>query len=316
MFGRNGGVWVSCCVIAAVGWAGLGRAHAEGAAAPEVVVSVAPVHSVVAAVMDGVGEPGLLIPAGQSPHTFQLRSSTVKAVNEADLIFLIAAGFETALQKTVTAAGKLDRTVYLDGLPGLTWLPARSVDSHGEGENGGAAAGGGERPDWHVWLDPDNGAALARATADILAVRDPDNATTYQANAAAFAASLAVLRAELAQHLAPVRSEKYMVFHDAYQYFEHRFGLLEPAIVTVAPDRLPSARQIAQLRREIEEEGIICLFAEPQFASPLINTLREGLPVRIGTLDPVGAELPLGPALYPALLTNLGEDLSSCLLAE
>ena len=168
----------------------------------------------------------------------------------------------------------------------------------------------------HFWLDPANAKTLAAAIAAALGAADPEHAETYRANAGAFEADLAVLTAELDASLAAVRDRPFIVFHDAYQYFERRFGLVTAGSVTVTPDAMPGARRVTELRDRIRQSGVACVFAEPQFEPAIVAAIVEGTGARPGELDPEGANLPEGPGLYRQLLENLAAGLTACLGAR
>lgn len=167
--------------------------------------------------------------------------------------------------------------------------------------------------DTHIWLGPDNAKAMTRAIAAALAEVDPDNAATYLANADAAVATLAALGEELRETLAPVREAPFIVFHDAYQYFEQAFGLNAVGSVTVSPEILPGTAQLAELRARVEAAGATCVFAEPQFEPRLVTMLTDGTTARKGVLDPLGADLAPGADAYPQLLRNLADALVDCL---
>ena len=166
--------------------------------------------------------------------------------------------------------------------------------------------------DAHIWLDPHNAIAMTRAIADALARADAPNAAAYRANAAATVARLQALDAEVAKALRPVRGKRYIVFHDAYQYFEKRYRLTPSGSVTVDPHRAPSPRRLYEIRTRILERGASCVFREPQFTPKIINVLVRGTPARVGTLDPVGASLPAGKGAYEALVRGLVANLRAC----
>jgi zinc transport system substrate-binding protein len=117
----------------------------------------------------------------------------------------------------------------------------------------------------------------------------------------------------MAARLAPVTSVPYIVFHDAYQYLERRYGLAAAGAITVAPERRPGARRVQEIRARIARSGVACVFAEPQFEPALVRTLTEGTKARAGVLDPLGADLAEGPFLYEALLERLADALAGCL---
>jgi zinc transport system substrate-binding protein len=167
--------------------------------------------------------------------------------------------------------------------------------------------------DPHIWLDPDNARRMARALADKLAALDPANADTYQANAAAMAARIREADQAVARQVAPVAEVPYVVFHDAYQYFERHYGLSAVGSITLSPERQPSARRLIEIRDKIADLSARCVFREPQFAPDLVRTVVENTPADIGTLDPLGLAHEAGPGAYPKLLRDLGGNLRACL---
>ena len=105
----------------------------------------------------------------------------------------------------------------------------------------------------------------------------------------------------------------FLVFHDAYHYFEARFGITAAGSVTVSPESPPSARRVVEVRARIRGQGARCVFAEPQFQPTLLRVLVEGTPAKVGVLDPLGVALEPGPDLYFQLLENLAGGLQRCL---
>jgi zinc transport system substrate-binding protein len=197
--------------------------------------------------------------------------------------------------------------ITLSEAPGIELLPLRqggAFDGHGHEGHG---------PDMHFWLDPANAAAMVARIAEALAAADPQNAAAYAANAEREREALRALTASLDEALKPVRGKPFIVFHDALQYFERRFGLNVSGSLTVVPDSPPGAQRIAELRERVAGAGAVCVFAEPQFDSGLVETIIAGTPARAGRLDPEGAALAEGAGLYAALLENLAAALVDCL---
>ncbi|HWA88935.1 MAG TPA: zinc ABC transporter substrate-binding protein [Rhizomicrobium sp.] len=270
-----------------------------------VLATIRPVHALVAAVMGR--EPELLIQGAQSEHSYALKPSDAAKIERASLIFEIGPDLETYLVHPLATLAPHATVVALEHAPGVHLLPAR----HGglwedAGESGGPA-------DPHIWLDPENAVAMTRAIAAALSKADPTQAKLYAANAAKEVAMLRALERELARELAPLRGRPYLVFHDGYRYFEHRFGLTPVGAVTVAPDRPIGPRRVSTLRARIARGDVACVFREPQFPPALIGTLVEGTDTRTGVLDPLGASLAPGPDLYPRLLRELSASLRACL---
>ncbi|GAB0056835.1 Zinc transport system substrate-binding protein [Candidatus Magnetaquicoccaceae bacterium FCR-1] len=168
--------------------------------------------------------------------------------------------------------------------------------------------------DPHAWLDPRNAAHMASAMAETLARRDPERAARYRDNAQRLAQKLATLDTRLAKELQAVRKRPYIVFHDAYQYFESRYGLNSVGSILVNPEQPPGAKRVSEIAARLRATGARCLFAEPQFPQRMVDAVSAGQPVRVGVLDPLGAAFPEGPELYFELMDALTRALRDCLL--
>jgi zinc transport system substrate-binding protein len=287
-------------------------------AAPNVVASIKPVHSLVAAVMAGVGEPTLIVKGAASPHTYALKPSDAGALESADIVFWTGHGMELFLADSLGTLASKAEVVELAEAPGITLLPVReggAFEPHSDGDEAEHEHEGHDHgeSDMHFWLDPENAKLMVTQIATTLAEADPENATTYQANAEAELVKLDALEAELAATLAPVADRPFIVFHDAYQYFEARFGLDLAGSVTVTPDVMPGAARIDELKAKVSSLGATCVFAEPNFEPTIIAAISEGTSAKTGVLDPEGGALTEGPDLYPTLLRGLAKSLVDCL---
>lgn len=287
-------------------------------AAPRVAVSIKPLHALVAGVMEGVGAPDLVLHGAGSPHTYSLRPSEARLLERAEVIFWVGGTLESFLERPLGALAAKARVVAVLRAPGVVALPARRGGDwgdqeghagHGEAHHGADA----DAIDGHLWLDPANAKAVARAAAEALGQADPDNRGRYLLNADRLAARIDALDAELAALLAPTSGVPYVVFHDAYQYFERRYELRAVGSVAVSPERAPGARRVREIREKIRGLGARCVFGEPQFPPPLLATLTEGTGARTGELDPLGAALVPGPDAWFALMRALAASLAECL---
>jgi zinc transport system substrate-binding protein len=279
-------------------------------AAPRVVVTVKPLHSLVAGVMAGVGEPELIIRGAGSPHTYSLKPSEARLLENAQVIFWVGESLETFMEKPLSVLGSRARIVQAMQLPGITLLAGREGGAW-EGHARHEAAAHGH--DGHLWLDPANARLIARHAAEVLGQLDPANSGRYAANADALVARIDALDAFLKATLAPVRDIPFVVFHDAYQYFEKSYALRAVGSITASAERTPGARRVREIRDTIRSLGARCVFSEPQFSSALLGTLLEGTNTGTGTLDPIGAGLPAGPDAYFTLMRSLGSALAECL---
>lgn len=298
------------------------------AGAPRVVTDIGPTQSIAARVMQGIGEPGVILPPGASPHGYALRPSEARRLADADLVVWTGPSLTPWLADPIATLAPQARRLTLEDAPGITTLPVRTDgpfepdadDDHGEGHDSGdhdhtAGHAAGAR-DGHLWLDPANAVAAARAIAATLATLDPADAAAYTANAEAFATETAALFARISAELAPVRGRPYLVFHDAYQYFERSFDIPAAGSVALQDGVAPGTARVAALRDRVRDEGIVCAFAEPEFEPKLLATVIEGSPARTGTIDNLGATLTPGPTLYPALLQQVADSLVSCLAGD
>ncbi len=286
-----------CSVIAMIAIAGT-PAKADP---PRVIATIAPLHSLVASVMAGVGEADLLLSGPVSPHDFALAPSDVRRIAAADLVIWVGAPLESFLVKPLDGAG--DRQLSLLKVPALNAVPFDS------GGNDGDRAG----PDPHIWLDPVRAIAIVTAVVDRLSRIDPDNAATYRANAADISDRLAALDEAIRARLQPVASRPFIAFHDAYGYFSRRYGLQPAGYFAVDPQRRPGARTIARLADLVSAGTVACAFVEPQFDARIVEAIAAGQPLRIGRLDPLGVDLEPGPALYETLLKANTEAIADCL---
>ena len=302
---------------------------------PRVVVSIKPIHSIVADVMSGVGKPTLLLPDGASPHAFVMRPSVARQIRRADLVIWVGEELESFLGKPLKTLSKDAMVVELMRDAAITKLNVRATASwphqkHGHDDHHASKPGRKDHDhrnheqrhhdhgdhsdlDPHIWLDPVNARAIARIAAKKLAGIDRANAARYLANGARVSDELRRLEQEIRTSVAPLKNVRFVVFHDSYQYFERRFGLSAVGSITLSPERKPGAKRLSAIRRAIIKKGARCVFAEPQFRSSLIETVVRGTRARSGILDPLGAGIPASSGAYATMLRGLTASLRLCL---
>ncbi len=307
---------------------------------PQVAVDIAPVHSLVARVMDGVGTPDLIIQPGASPHEYSLRPSEAAALQNANLVFWIGPDLTPWLTDTiktlapdaaVTALMEVDGTIKLEFREGALFEAHAHEDDddhvdeahddhdeearhddHDDDETGHEGHGQGAH-DPHAWLSPQNAMTWLNVIAGQLSAADPDNAGAYFTNAAAGRTEMEALIGEVIATLDPVRDGQFLVFHDAYQYFEMDFDFPASGAISIGDASDPSPARIAEIQDRIAEQGIDCVLAEPQFNPGLVATVLDGTEAGTGMLDPLGSDLEPGPALYSQLIRNLSTALAGCM---
>lgn len=312
-----------------------------------VVASLKPVHSLVSAVMQGVDTPHLLIKGAASPHTYAMRPSDAQALQDADLVFWIGGDLEVFLIKPIESLGLAGKSVVLQEAPGVRTLLVREDatferhshddhedhddhDGHEDHEKEHAheddhdhekehdddhedAHDHAAHVDPHFWLDPANAKAMVGAIAEALSKADPQNADAFMRNAEKTRAALDALIIETTTMMAPLSDKPFIVFHDAYQYFENRFSIFAAGAITLTPEEIPGAKRTAQVREKIKALGAVCVFSEPQFTPRQVEAIVADTGVKQGVLDPLGAAIDPGPQQYIHLIQQLAKSFESCL---
>ncbi len=309
-----------CPSLVAVALCALAMAQGSWAQSPNVLVTIKPIHSLVAGVMGEAGTAHLLIKGTASPHTYQMRPSDARALRKADLVVWIGKDMETFLHRIVRHIESKAVVVTLAESPGIRLLKNRKVGVWEEDDHEATRIddhkGFGHRHgefNMHIWLDPRNARRIVEVVADALVGIDPERAAAYRANARIMHERIATQDATLREQLSPVRKHAFVVFHDAYQYFEEAYGLNGKGAVAVDPSRSPGARRLVDLREAFDEHNIRCVFAEPQFEPDLVHTLVRGSDVRTGVLDPIGADIAPGSDAWFGIMGQLGESVGRCL---
>ena len=299
----------------------LGFSHAK--AELQVVTSIKPIHSLASLLMDGIGTPKLIVDGSNSPHNFTLKPSHAKMLQNADLVFWVGEDIETFLEKPLGTVAKKAKKIELMEISQLKKLKFREKnifeghddhghgkkDDHGHGKKDDHGHAHGEH-DPHVWLDPLNAKVILKVMAKNMKIMDKKNSAKYDANLKKANAKIDGLISEINKVIN--KKAKYVVFHDAYQYFERRFGLKTLGALTLNTDVLPGAEQLKDIRKVIKKENAKCIFSEPQFNPKIIKAIAKDTNIKTGVLDPLGADLKNNKDLYFKLLNNLSSSLRKC----
>ncbi|NRB16284.1 MAG: zinc ABC transporter substrate-binding protein [Rhodobacteraceae bacterium] len=304
-------------IAASLIFTGGGRAEV-----PRVATDIAPVHGLVARVMMGLGSPDLVMQPGASPHGYSMRPSEALALSRADFVIWMGEGLTPWLEGSIDSLAADAQGIELLHAEGVIELPFREgvrfahpedegheqIDPQQEGQDDHRHQG----IDPHAWLAPENGKLWLDLIATELALFDPDNAETYRANAAAGRGEIDQVVVTIRAGLAPLRNGGFVVFHDAYQYFETSFELSALAAISLGDASSPSPARIVEVRDAVAELGVSCVFSEPQFNPGLVAAVLDGTGAKTAVIDPMGTEIPLGPQFYPALLLDLGQRMADC----
>ena len=293
-----------------------------------VVTTIKPLHSLVSSVMKGVGEPSLIIEGTNNPHTFVFKPSHAEMIENADIVFWIGEDLEAFMEKPLDSLAKNAKTISFMDLASIEKLKFREQnifddhdghdghddehdghDDHDEHAGHHDGHNHGEF-DAHIWLDPANAKEMVLEISHELSELDPSNKSKYEDNASKTIVALDKLIEEVDKSLS--KDISYIVFHDAYQYFEKRFGVIPAGALTLNPDVLPGAKQIADIQDVINDKGIKCIFSEPQYNPKIIETIGNDMKISTGVMDPLGAYIDAGPSMYSDLINGIANSIKDC----
>ena len=304
----------------------LGLPISAQAASPSVAVDIAPLHSLVSQVMEGVGKPNLLIPAEASPHQYTLRPSQAKALSGSKVVFWIGESLtpwlEKALENVASSAHRVE-ILEIEGTITHAFREGASFESHNHGEDEAHEEEDHHEDahhedehhgkDPHAWLDPQNAKHWVNSIRDTLSKQDPANASIYSRNAAKATASIDTLIQSTRNKIDDLGDPQFIVFHDAYQYFEKRFGISAAGAISLGDAEDPSPARVEEIRETVQKLGVTCVFTEPQYNPGLVKNVFEGTSVStIGVMDPLGASIPPGSEHYQALIQGMVKSLIKC----
>ena len=281
------------------------------ASKPLIVASINPLHSIVTSIVGNTGNVSLLIESNTSPHNFALKPSHAKLLNNAEIFFYIDDQLESALKKTIKSLPNTVKVKKVSQFKNLKLLPVREnlnweEDGHDHNHVHGSY-------DIHFWLDTQNAIEIAKGVTQELSKLYPENINTYKKNAKKLISKIKTKDNSIKLKLKEVKNKPYIVFHDAYQYFEKAYNLNAIGSILLNPEQPPSPKRIIKIRSKIKTLNAYCVFKEPQFKAQIVNTVIENTNAKVGTLDPLGSNIVSGQDMYINLLDDLATNLKNCL---
>ncbi|MDC1134294.1 zinc ABC transporter substrate-binding protein [Alphaproteobacteria bacterium] len=288
-----------------------------------VITTIQPINALVNAVIGNTGGSTSLIPSEVSPHEFKLKPSDVKSLQNGNIIFYISSHLESSITKVFKNLPKNIKIVNLMEETGVNHLAIRDNEEwerhdHHDDHDKHAKKDDhhddhDKEDDVHIWLDPDNAIKIIQKVNKELSLLFPENSQIYNKNATDIINKITELKREIKEELLSIKDKPYIVFHDAYQYFEKVFGLNAVGSIALEDDVATSPKQISYIRNKIIKSNVSCVFQEPQFDSKLVKTVVEGTDAKIGTLDPLGVDIANKKDFYLQLIRNMSKSLKECL---
>ncbi len=283
---------------------------------PQVTTDIPVTHSLVTRVMAGIGTPDLIVNRGASPHDYSLRPSNAASLEAADLVFWISSELTPWLEGALKTLAADAKVIELMDAKGSTVLPFRegsTFETHSHRHKHDEDEHATVNVDPHGWLDPYNGKTWLDVIATELSKIDPENTDIYFDNVSQGKTDIDAVISEIDATLATFRGTNFIVYHDAYQYFERRFDVLAAGSISMGDVSDPSPARIAEIHQTVEELDMTCVFSEPQFNPELVATVVDGTKARARVIDPLGTRLTLGADFYLNLLRNIAQTMASCL---
>jgi zinc transport system substrate-binding protein len=269
----------------------------------KVAVTVKPVHSLVSGIMNGIGEPALIMAGNASPHHYSLRPSERRILTNSDLIFWVGPELESFMPRILRVLDRSVSSVALIESPGLQQLPARTSHHHSKAHS---------RIDPHIWLSSGNAHVMIDEIANRLIALDPSHTDAYEANRKRLHQRISETDEQIRHKLAG-KTAAYLSYHDAYQYFELAYGLNNAGFVSSGDEISPSAKYVHELREIVRDQQLHCLCYEAPNRPDLVDTLTAGFDVAVFELDAIGIHLEAGEDAWFELMHKLAETYESCL---
>ncbi|OEY86993.1 ABC transporter substrate-binding protein [Wolbachia pipientis] len=264
----------------------------------KVVATIKPIHSLVSSVTEGILEPCLVDCGATSVHDYILKPSSVSKLESSNIIFYVDDNLETFIKsfgKNRTLV-KLSEAVKL--LPARPQLLSQNIINE---------------EDLHIWLSPDNAKIMINYISAKLSEIDKGNSARYNYNAMKATLKIDQEIKKIAKELDNLKDKKYIVTHDAYQYFEKYFSLSDPsAILSIEEDSYMGVRSLIKLKRIIKEENIKCVFSN-SLENPKIFSNDPN--IKIVILDPIGLDIEPGKDAYITIINNIAQNFKSCFIA-
>ncbi len=227
-------------------------------------IVVATTISTLNSFVQGVGGPYVtvknIVPVGASPETFEPAPQDVATIADAQILVENGVGLETWLDRLLRDAGKPNLRIVV----GANGLPVKNDNPH-------------------VWMDPVYAKQYVLKIRDALIAADPPHAQAFRRNAAVYNRRLDDLIAYIRRQIGTVPpSHRYMiVFHNAWQYYNDRFGITTLGFVERNPGQEPNPQQIAALIDLAKSHHLRAVFSEPEYSPKLLYAIAQGAGIKV-----------------------------------
>lgn len=278
----------------------------------QITASIRPLQSIIANILDGCKEVELIADKNESIHHYQLKPTKVILISQSDIIVIIDKNFETFLDKPLSRYGKNKMIIEVSKLPGVSLIKnTEGLDHHHDHEDGHVHLG---EYDYHIWLDVANVKAIAKELTKIFIAKLPEKKEILETNLKTFIQKLSALDAKIKAKTLLARNKKFIVTHNAYEYFIKRYGLSQPLALSIDHDHNIGARDMLSIKKTINDGHVKCIFEEPQFNSQIIHKIQQNSKVKVDKLDAEWGKDDIPEKdVYFSIMNSLAENFARCL---
>lgn len=304
----------------------------------QLVTSIKPLELLVRAVATDDTTVTTLVPAGASPHTYQMRPSQRRALEAAERIFWVGPDMETFLVRLLSSSEFQGRQVALMETEHGAAEPAEyphdhdtvghddehpheyNHEYHDDHEEEVHDDGShhdehhhGEGDDPHVWLDPQLALEMSHTIHDHLAQLPGADIDALDANLARFEQQLQATEQDIRHRLEAAHGVSLFTYHDAFRRFAEHYDLEIAGVLTLNPERSPGARHMAELQQQLKSSPSPCLLTEPQFNRQWWRSITEGIDIRLSTWDPLASDIEANASGYLQFQQSMADAVLACL---
>jgi len=314
-------------------------------AAANIVTSIKPLELIVKAVAGDDANVSTLVPAGSSPHSYTMKPSQRRALEQSDVIFWVGPEMETFLNRLLSGQEFKDRAVAFMGESEAALDPAHQEHGHGDEhkhkdhddhhDHGGHRHDGhhdhhddhsnhtnhagvhahdhGDGEDPHIWIDPALALDMAKQVHARLTTLEGMNPAKLDANLAQFEKKLATAEQDILERLKAAQHIGLFTYHDAFSRFAEHYGLTLDGVLTLNPELSPGARHIAEVQSKLQQANQPCLLTEPQFNRQWWRSITEGLDITFSTWDPLATDIESNADGYINFQYSIADAVAQCL---
>lgn len=284
-----------------------------------VVATIRPVHSLLSFIMQGTDKPILLLDQTSSVHHYSLRPSQRRTLAHADILFWIGEPLESFMPRVINSLPRKVQTIELIETKGLALLEPRSAKTEAEGDahkhdqhshDSLHGAHHDEHVDPHIWLSIDNALTMATQMAKTLSQSNPALKALYFTNLKKLAERLSNEKKRLLKSFHQ-SDFNFLVYHDAFQYFETQINIKPLIAISTDEERTPSIKQLRKVNKVIANNSINCLIYNTSTLPSITRSLQKNNMSKI-YIDPLGQSFTPGADLYFNLLESLASRYQQC----